>query len=125
MGGNTQSTCYVDCNSQRGRLTAAKKIPLLFLFPMVHDRFCAYCIVPLARGREISRTVLDIVSDVKKAVEDGAPQEYFHFSKAEYRQEKLVAKEIWLLGQTVNSYKNGSVKFHDLLRLINDIPGDF
>ena len=34
-------------------------------------------------------------------------------------------KEIWLLGQTVNSYKNGSVKFHDLLRLVNAIPGDF
>ena len=34
-------------------------------------------------------------------------------------------KEIWLLGQTVNSYKNGSVKFHDLLRLVNAIPGNF
>ena len=70
------------------------------------DKFCTYCIVPLARGREISRTVLDIVSDVKKAVESGV-------------------KEIWLLGQTVNSYKNGAVKFHDLLRLVNGIPGDF
>ena len=34
-------------------------------------------------------------------------------------------KEIWLLGQTVNSYKNGDVKFHDLLRLVNAVPGDF
>src|SRR3989344_7064652 len=70
------------------------------------DNFCAYCIVPLARGREISRTVLDVIGDVKKAVNDGA-------------------KEIWLLGQTVNSYKNEGVKFHNLLRLINDIDGDF
>ena len=70
------------------------------------DNFCAYCIVPLARGRETSRTVLDVISDVEKAVADGA-------------------KEIWLLGQTVNSYKNGDVKFHDLLRLVNNIPGDF
>ena len=70
------------------------------------DNFCAYCIVPLARGREISKTVIDITSDVKKAVTNGA-------------------KEIWLLGQTVNSYKNGNVKFHDLLRLVNDIDGDF
>ena len=70
------------------------------------DNFCTYCIVPLARGRETSRTVLDVVNDVKKAIANGA-------------------KEIWLLGQTVNSYKNGNVKFHNLLRLINDIPGDF
>jgi len=70
------------------------------------DNFCAYCIVPLARGRETSRTVLDVIGDVKKAVTNGT-------------------KEIWLLGQTVNSYKNGNVKFHDLLRLINDIDGDF
>jgi len=70
------------------------------------DNFCAYCIVPLARGREISKTVIDIASDVKKAITNGA-------------------KEIWLLGQTVNSYKNEGVKFHNLLRLINDIDGDF
>jgi len=70
------------------------------------DNFCAYCIVPLARGREISRTVLDVIDDVKRAVNDDV-------------------KEIWLLGQTVNSYKNEGVKFHNLLRLINDIDGDF
>jgi len=78
------------------------------LIPISHgcDNFCSYCIVPLARGREISRTVLDVIGDVKKAVTNGA-------------------KEIWLLGQTVNSYKNKGVKFHNLLRLINDIDGDF
>ena len=78
------------------------------LIPISHgcDNFCTYCIVPLARGREISRTVLDVIGDVKKAVTNGA-------------------KEIWLLGQTVNSYKNEGVKFHNLLRLINDIDGDF
>ena len=47
-----------------------------------------------------------MMSDVKKAVASGI-------------------KEIWLLGQTVNSYKNGGVKFHNLLRWVNDIPGDF
>ena len=60
----------------------------------------------LWRGREISRPVGEILSDVKKAVDNGM-------------------KEIWLLGQTVNSYKNGDVKFHDLLRLVNAVPGDF
>jgi len=81
------------------------------------DNFCTYCIVPLARGREISRPVEEILNEVKKAVAGGA-------------------KEIWLLGQTVNSYKSNlktqksnlktkEVKFAELLRLINKIEGDF
>ncbi len=90
------------------KLLLKKTLKISALIPVSHgcDNFCAYCIVPLARGRETSRTVLDVISDVKKAVANGA-------------------KEIWLLGQTVNSYKNGNVKFHNLLRIINDIPGDF
>ena len=96
------------------------------LIPTSHgcDNFCTYCIVPLARGREISRPVEEVLNETKKAISEGAPQEHFHFSNR-FAQEKLVAKEIWLLGQTVNSYKNGNVKFHDLLRMINAIEGDF
>src|SRR3989338_742619 len=92
--------------SRRSPVSTRKKVSALIPISNGCDNFCAYCIVPLARGRETSRTVLDVIGDVKKAVTNGA-------------------KEIWLLGQTVNSYKNGNVKFHDLLRLINDIPGDF
>src|SRR3989344_1144071 len=89
-------------------LTEKTNSKISALIPISHgcDNFCAYCIVPLARGREISRTVLDVIGDIKKAVANGA-------------------KEIWLLGQTVNSYKNEGVKFHNLLLLINDIDGDF
>ena len=92
--------------SRRSPVSTRKKIFALVLISNGCDNFCAYCIVPIARGREISRTVIDIASDVKKAITNGA-------------------KEIWLLGQTVNSYKNEGVKFHNLLRLINDIDGDF
>jgi len=92
--------------SRRSPVSTRRKISALVPISNGCDNFCAYCIVPLARGRETSRTVLDIVGDVKKAVASGI-------------------KEIWLLGQTVNSYENGNVKFHDLLRLINDIDGDF
>lgn len=69
------------------------------------DNFCTYCIVPYARGREISRPVKDIVKDVKASLKNGA-------------------KEIWLLGQNVNSYKK-ELDFAGLLRAINSIQGDF
>ncbi|MBU1071299.1 MiaB/RimO family radical SAM methylthiotransferase [Patescibacteria group bacterium] len=49
------------------------------------NSFCTYCIVPYSRGREISRSVKDIISEVKDLINNG------------YR-------EITLLGQNVNSY---------------------
>jgi tRNA-2-methylthio-N6-dimethylallyladenosine synthase len=49
------------------------------------DKFCTYCIVPFSRGREKSRPMDEIIKECKRAVEAGA-------------------KEITLLGQTVDSY---------------------
>lgn len=70
------------------------------------NNFCSYCAVPYTRGREISRSAEDIVTDVKKVIESGN-------------------NEVILLGQNVNSYDSEQVGFATLLRIINDIPGDF
>lgn len=52
------------------------------------DKFCAYCIVPYARGREKSRPMDEILSECEKLAENGC-------------------KEITLLGQNVDSYGLG------------------
>ncbi len=73
------------------------------------DNFCTYCIVPYVRGRERSRRPADILAEARRLAEQGY-------------------KDITLLGQNVNSYGKGleeGVDFPDLLRSINDIPGDF
>ena len=84
------------------------------------NNFCSYCAVPHARGREVSRSAKEILDEIKNLI------------KKNY-------KEIWLLGQNVNSYrstgKNSSavasakadkiIKFPKLLRMINNIPGNF
>ena len=68
------------------------------------NKFCSFCIVPFTRGRERSRAVDSIVTEVKKAVDQGYV-------------------EITLLGQNVNSYKHEDKSFADLLLAVSDIPG--
>ncbi len=75
------------------------------------DNFCTYCVVPYTRGRESSRSLEDITGEVQLAIERGN-------------------KEIWLLGQNVNSYKGKNQKgkdinFCELIKEIEKIPGDF
>lgn len=71
------------------------------------NNYCSYCVVPYTRGSEQSRGISEILSEVKKL----AQNKY---------------KEIFLLGQNVNSYGNDlsrSVTFSELLELLNDIDG--
>lgn len=79
------------------------------------DNFCSYCAVPHTRGRETSRPSAEIVNEIKELVEKGY-------------------KEITLLGQNVNSYGKSKtdiqkglkeITFFELLKRINEIPGDF
>ena len=72
------------------------------------DKFCTFCIVPTTRGRERSRSTVDILDEVKRLADTGT-------------------KEVTLLGQTVNSYgKNmleGKVPFSELLALVAEVSG--
>ena len=69
------------------------------------DNFCSYCIVPYVRGRERSRTMEEVVSEVRSLADQGIT-------------------EITLLGQNVNSYGKGmGVDFADLLKSVNRVDG--
>lgn len=71
------------------------------------DNFCSYCIVPYVRGRERSRSLEDIVDEVRMLGQQGY-------------------KEITLLGQNVNSYGKDlsePVSFARLLREIDEVDG--
>ncbi len=67
------------------------------------NKFCAYCIVPHTRGREISRPMREILNECELLVKNGA-------------------LEITLLGQNVNSYTyKGKKCFAELLREVDKL----
>lgn len=63
------------------------------------DKFCTYCVVPFTRGRERSRKLSSIVDEAKRLYDEGI-------------------KDIWLLGQNVNSYQFEKYDFSDLLATV-------
>jgi tRNA-2-methylthio-N6-dimethylallyladenosine synthase len=69
------------------------------------DNKCSYCIVPSVRGREISRSVDEIVAEVEALAQNGV-------------------KEVTLLGQNINTYGNdlaGGVTLGTLLQAVHDV----
>ena len=60
------------------------------------DKFCSFCVVPFTRGRERSRPLAGVVREVADLAARGF-------------------KEVTMLGQNVNSYRDGSLDFADLM----------
>jgi len=61
------------------------------------DKFCSFCVVPFTRGRERSRPLSGVVEEVRGLAAEGF-------------------REITLLGQNVNSYRDGDHDFADLMQ---------
>jgi len=68
------------------------------------DYRCTFCIVPYTRGPERSRKLEEVVREVRALAAQGTT-------------------EVTLLGQTVNSYHDGSHDFADLLRDVGAVEG--
>jgi tRNA-2-methylthio-N6-dimethylallyladenosine synthase len=70
------------------------------------DKFCSYCIVPFTRGREKSRRLQEVVTDVKRLVEYSGIQ------------------EVMLLGQNVNSFgKDNGESLGQLIMELEKVDG--
>lgn len=73
------------------------------------NNFCTYCVVPFTRGTLVCRNHQAILKESKNVIQKGF-------------------KEIWFLGQNVNDYHSpadSSINFPKLLKMVNDIPGNF
>ena len=70
------------------------------------NEVCSFCIVPFVRGTERSRPLQDVVEDVRRFAAQGV-------------------REVTLLGQTVNSYRDpiGGARLSGLLEAVERVPG--
>jgi tRNA-2-methylthio-N6-dimethylallyladenosine synthase len=71
------------------------------------DKACAYCVVPMTRGPERSRTSESVLEEARKLAAEGYT-------------------EIQLLGQNVNSYRDPSpagMNFAQLMNAVGQVPG--
>lgn len=71
------------------------------------DRYCAYCIVPSVRGREVSKPPDRVLAEARALIQAGV-------------------RDLTLLGQNVNSYGKGlaePVDFVSLLEQVAALPG--
>ncbi len=66
------------------------------------DKFCTFCVVPFTRGRERSRTLKSVVEEVETLSSRGF-------------------KEVTLLGQNVNSYRDKEHDFADLMKAVAEV----
>jgi tRNA-2-methylthio-N6-dimethylallyladenosine synthase len=71
------------------------------------NKHCSFCVVPTTRGPQVSRSIDEILKEIRLKVRMGV-------------------KEVLLLGQTVNSYGldlSPRIKFSELVKRVSDIDG--
>lgn len=103
-------TEFLDCETRQNLFperTESDDVTRFVTIMQGCNNFCAFCIVPYVRGREISRPSEQIIAEVETLVNNGA-------------------REITLLGQNVNSYGVGiadELSFPQLLTRLDQVEG--
>jgi tRNA-2-methylthio-N6-dimethylallyladenosine synthase len=88
-------------------MTGGERVSVFVSISRGCNKNCSYCIVPTTRGPEVSRSADEILKEVRIAAHRGA-------------------REVVLLGQTVNSYGldfNPRMSFVQLLRKVAEVDG--
>lgn len=96
---------FIDSDAQAP--TQSSQIQALIAVQRGCNKHCSFCVVPTTRGPEVSRAPAEILREVSRKVRIGA-------------------KEVVLLGQTVNSYGRDLTprySFEELVKAVSEIAG--
>jgi tRNA-2-methylthio-N6-dimethylallyladenosine synthase len=107
-GGDRPVIIDFDAEREHNFLTVFRKSSTRGMVTVVEgcNEFCTFCVVPYTRGREVSRSMEDVLTEVKHLASGGL-------------------KEVELLGQTINAYRcpDTGADFADLLEAVAAVPG--
>ena len=106
MGGGRPVDTDMPAETKFDVLPARRKVgPSAFLTVQEGcDKFCTYCVVPYTRGAEISRPFSDLMAEAERLVDAGA-------------------REITLLGQNVNAWRDADGRgLEKLIEVLAAIP---
>jgi tRNA-2-methylthio-N6-dimethylallyladenosine synthase len=90
--------------SEQVRSPSSRSVTAFLTIQEGCDKFCTFCVVPYTRGAEFSRAPSQIVDEAKKLADQGV-------------------RELTLLGQNVNAYKNGDASLASLISELSHIAG--
>jgi tRNA-2-methylthio-N6-dimethylallyladenosine synthase len=68
------------------------------------SKYCTFCVVPYTRGPELCRPFDDVIAEIASLAEQGV-------------------REVTLLGQNVNAWREGGRDFAELLYCVCEVPG--
>jgi tRNA-2-methylthio-N6-dimethylallyladenosine synthase len=90
--------------SEQVRSPSSRSVTAFLTIQEGCDKFCTFCVVPYTRGAEFSRAPSQIIDEAKKLADQGV-------------------RELTLLGQNVNAYKNGDTSLASLISELSHIAG--
>lgn len=95
---------FIGLAHEQVRMPSSRSVTAFLTIQEGCDKFCTFCVVPYTRGAEFSRVPAQIIDEAKKLADQNV-------------------RELTLLGQNVNGYRNGNTGLAGLVTELSKING--
>ncbi len=117
---------YLDNNYFQIRPKYKSKITAYIPITKGCNNFCSYCVVPYTRGRERSRPAEEVLEEISELISKGYKEIILLGQNVNSYESKIQDSKFQIsLGLSVQSAESSKITFPKLLKLINNLDGDF